>query len=51
MRKQKLDKNLHVDPMVLTKKDMDVIRVKVRDKMTELWQQFEQQYHQALGNV
>jgi len=44
MKKQKLDKQAHADPLVLTEGDLDEIKDKVRDTTMELWQQFEQQF-------
>jgi len=51
MKKKKSDMHIHVDMMVLTMGDFDVIGDKVHDTMTELWIYFEKQYQQALGNV
>lgn len=45
-----MDKQGHAYPMVLIKGNSDEISNKVQDKRMELWQEFEQQYMQTLGN-
>lgn len=48
--KQKSDKHIHVDPMVLTKGELDEIRDKVHVTTTKLCIKFQQQYQQGLGS-
>lgn len=48
-KKHKSDKHLLMDPLVLTKGDLDEICDNLRDTTSNLSSHFEQQYMQTLG--
>ena len=50
-KRHKLDKQMHLDPMVLKEGNLDEIGYKVRDTMTDVLQQSEQKYMQMLGSI
>lgn len=50
-KKNKSDKQSHIDPMLLTEGDLDLIEDMITETMTEVLQQFEQQYMQMMGSI